>query len=146
MNRTSPSPETRDLAQRLLVYEANAADSSETDVPAASRVSEKLRRRLTTVAGVAGYCALLRRALALAKAHVPGLSAVCVKPDGSLEGLNELHNEEAAKAGAMLIAQLFELLITFIGEYLTLSLIHDVWPDLKILERKQIQYDRTRQG
>ncbi len=94
------------------------------------RVSEKLRRRLVTLAGVTGFCALLHRALALAKAQVPGLSELTVRPDGSLEGLNELHDDEAAQAAAMLIAELIELLTTFIGEHLTLILIHDVWPDL----------------
>ncbi|HTX34019.1 MAG TPA: hypothetical protein VME43_03325 [Bryobacteraceae bacterium] len=130
MNRTSPSPPSWELAQRLLAYETASGNPSVTRMSAAVRVSEKLRRRLVTLAGVAGFCALLHRALALSKAQVPGLSKLSVRPDGSLEGLNELHDDDAAQAGAMLIAELIELLTTFIGEHLTLILIHDVWPDL----------------
>jgi hypothetical protein len=66
----------------------------------------------------------------LAKTHDPGLSAIKVKPDGSLEGLRELHDGEAAEAGVLLIAQLLGLLGLFIGENLVQRLVLDAWPDL----------------
>ncbi len=130
MSRTVPSPKTLELAQRLLDYEAATGDSSGANMPAALRVSEKLRRPLSTLAGAAGFRALLARALALTKAQSHGFSAVHLQPDGFLEGLTELHNDEATESGAMLIAHLFGLLITFIGENLTVRLMHDAWPDL----------------
>ncbi len=63
-------------------------------------------------------------------AGASGLSQVHINPDGSLDGLNELHEEYSAEAGITLIAQLLELLVTFIGENLTVRLVLDVWPDL----------------
>src|SRR3989442_9654386 len=105
MNRMSPNPKMRDLARRLLAYEADPADPA--DAPEANRsaafhVSEKLRRSLSTLVGAGGFRALLARALTLAKTEAHGLSAVQIKPDGSLEGLSELHNDEAAEAGGVL--------------------------------------------
>jgi hypothetical protein len=83
--------------------------------------------------GVAGFRSLLSRALTLAKAEAPSLSAVQVAADGSLKGLDELASqtgkEQAKDGGAILIAQLIGLLLTFIGEGLTLRLVQDVWPE-----------------
>ncbi|MDP9049726.1 MAG: hypothetical protein M3O31_03250 [Acidobacteriota bacterium] len=64
--------------------------------------------------------------MTLAKRESPVLGAWEVKSDGSLQGLNG----EAAQSGAVLIAHLLGLMITFIGESLTLRLLHDVWLDL----------------
>ena len=126
-------PESRHLAQRLLAYEAVAGESSEPAESAAFRVCAKLRRPLTTLAGVAGFRSLLSRALTLAKAEAPSLSAIQVAADGSLKGLDELASqgdkEEAIDGGAILIAQLIGLLRTFIGEGLTSRLVQDVWPE-----------------
>ena len=125
--------ESRYLAQRLLTYEAAAGETSEPAESAAFRVSAKLRRPLITLAGVAGFRSILSRALTLARAEAPGLSAVQVAADGSLKGLDELEpqigKEQAREGGAILIAQLIGLLLTFIGEGLTLRLVQDVWPE-----------------
>jgi len=126
-------PESRHLAQRLLTFEAVAGENSEPAESAAFRVCAKLRRPLITLAGVAGFRSLLSRALTLARAEAPSLSAVQVAADGSLKGLNELEvqidKEPARDEGAILIAQLLGLLLTFIGEGLTLRLVQDVWPE-----------------
>jgi hypothetical protein len=126
-------PESRHLAERLLTYEAVAGKSSEPTESAALRVCSKLRRPLVTLAGVAGFRSILCRALTLARAEAPSLSAVQVAADGSLKGLNELEpqirKEHARDEGAILIAQLIGLLLTFIGEGITLRLIQDVWPE-----------------
>ncbi len=126
-------PESRYLAQRLLVYEAVAPQNSDPAESAAFRVCLKLRRPLITLAGVAGFRSLLSRALTLAKAEAPSLSVVQVGADGSLKGLDELASqtdkEQARDPGAILIAQLIGLLLTFIGEGLTLRLVQDVWPE-----------------
>jgi hypothetical protein len=126
-------PETRDLAQRLLAYEADTGNPSVPTESAAFRVYEKLRRHLCALAGVAGFQSLASRALTLARAEAPSLSAVQVTADGSLQGLGELEppidNDEAVNGGVILIAHLLGLLITFIGQVLTLRLMQDVWPD-----------------
>jgi hypothetical protein len=126
-------PASRHLAKRLLAYEAVAGENSEPTESAAFRVCAKLRRPLITLAGVAGFRSLLFRALTLARAEAPSLSAIQVAADGSLRGLDELASQtdkkQARDGGAILIAQLIGLLLTFIGEGLTLRLVQDVWPE-----------------
>jgi hypothetical protein len=122
-----PPPKTRDLARRLLAYESVAGPTSEATEPAAYRVCEKLRRPLGALSGVAGFQSLLSRALTLARAEAPGLNAVQVAADGSLQG--ELEPQLDNDQGVILVAQLLGLLLTFIGEALTLRLVQDVWPD-----------------
>jgi hypothetical protein len=135
MKRNIPSPRMRDYAQQLLAYEAAAHNPSELNMAAVFRVFEALRRPLSTLAGASGFRALLVRALMLAKAQVPSLSAVHVKPDGSLEGLSNLRNEDA-EAGVVLIAQLLGLLVAFIGESLMLRILLDVWPGFTIFDAR----------
>ena len=126
-------PESRRLAQRLLACEAVAGGNSEPAESAAFRVCAKLRQPLTIFAGLAGFRSLLSRALTLARAEAPSLSAVQVAADGSVKGLDELASqtgkEQAGDGGDSLVAQLIGLLLTFIGEGLTLRLIQDVWPE-----------------
>jgi hypothetical protein len=141
--------ESRYLAQRLLTYEAVAAGNSDPAESAAFRVCAKLRRPLTTLAGVAGFRSLLSRALTLARADAPSLSAVQVGADGSLRGLDELepqiNKEQAREGGALLIAQLIGLLLTFIGEGLTLRLVQDVWPGATFnVSEKEKKLERSR--
>ena len=47
-----------------------------------------------------------------------------------MEGLDEVHltDAEIAEGEAVLVAQLIGLLVTFIGEALTLHLLHEAWP------------------
>jgi hypothetical protein len=126
-------PESRYLAQRLLTYEAVAGKNSEPTESATFRVCAKLRRPLITLAGVAGFRSLLSRALTLARAEAPSLSAVQIAADGSLVGLDKLEpqidKDQARETGIILIAQLIGLLLTFIGEGLTLRMVQDVWPE-----------------
>ena len=131
-------PQTRELAQRLVAYESGAGKTSEPAEFAAFHVCETLRQPLITLAGVAGYRSLLSRALALARAEAPSLSAVQVAADGSLQGLDELEPQidadQAREAGVILIAQLIGLLLFFMGEGATLRLvISEVLPHLKFL-------------
>jgi hypothetical protein len=124
MNISSVSPKTRELADRLVEFEKAAKIPNE-DAHATCRVCEKLRPPLVTLTGTAGYSSLLSRALTLAKREVLALSELQVRPDGSLECLGG----EAAQANPALVAYLLSLLITFIGEDLTMRLVHDIWPD-----------------
>ena len=126
-------PESRHLAQRLLAYETAAGKNSEPTESAAFRVCAKLRQPLITLAGVAGFRSLLSRALTLARAEAPSLSAVQIAADGSLKGLGEIEpqidKDQTREGGAILAAHLIELLLTFIGAGLTLRLVQDVWPE-----------------
>ena len=126
----------RDFADRLIAYETRGNKSSETKTPAACLVGEKLRPHLATLMGNVGFRALLSRALALANAEVPWLRAVHVNADGSFEGLDELgakvNPDEIFEGCVVLLAQLLELLVAFIGEDLTLRIVRDVWPPLSL--------------
>jgi hypothetical protein len=74
--------------------------------------------------------------LTLAKVDVPLLNMVQVGADGSLEGFDAIEQsqepEAARRAGVGLVAHLLELLVTFIGEPLTLRLVADKWPDVAV--------------
>lgn len=80
--------------------------------------------------GAAGFRALISRALVLASAEVAWLSELHVNADGSFEGLNELEAQtnpaEISNAGIVLLARLLGLLVTFIGDELTLQLLNNV--------------------
>ncbi len=75
--------------------------------------------------------------LALARTDVPSLSRVSVNPDCSMEGLEALAADDAdggVKAGTAITAHLLGLLVTFIGEPLTLRLVREAWPDVPLDE------------
>jgi hypothetical protein len=125
---TLVNPQIRDFAERLFANEAASDAPSENGVPVAFRVCEKLRRPLTTLAGAAGFHSLLLRAYTLANREAPGLGALRVRADGSLEDIEPNVKNRDAEGGTLLVAHLIELLFSFIGETLTLRLMHDVWP------------------
>ena len=129
-----PHPLMRDFAKRLIAHETRGNKSSGTRAPAALPVIEKLRPKLATLIGDAGFRALLSRALVRAKAEVPSLRAVQVEADGTLGGAAELEAQagprEIAEGGVALLAQLLGMLAAFIGEDLTLRLACEVWPKL----------------
>lgn len=128
----TPSSSTRDLARRLLAVEAASKRASDAHGHEAVRVCEKLRVSLTRFAGADGFASLLRRALALARADLPSLETVKLKPDGSLEGLEAVAADArngGPEAAVAIIAHLLWLLITFIGAALTVRLVGEAWPD-----------------
>jgi len=136
------SSKTRDLARRLLAYEAVAGKTSGLEEAATLRVYEKLRQSLGEFVGIAGFQSLAFRALTQAKSEAPGLWAVRLAADGSLQGLGEFQpqpeefepqlgsgKDQTSEGGAALIARLLGLLLIFLGEALTLSLLRNAWPD-----------------
>ena len=126
----------RDFAERLIAHETKGNKSSATKPPVAFLVFEKLRPHLANLMGSAGFRALLSRSLALASAEVPWLRAVQVQSDGSLDGLDEhdaqVGQDEFIEGRVVLVAVLLGLLAAFIGEKLTLQLVHEVWPKLSL--------------
>jgi hypothetical protein len=127
-------PEMRDLAQRLLHYEANAGNTSEPAESTTLRVYQKLRQSLVELAGSAGFHSLASRALTLARSEVPSLSAVQMAVDGNLEGMSAIdpsikaEKDRVYEGGVIFISRLLGLLLIFLGEALTLSLLRDAWP------------------
>jgi hypothetical protein len=131
-------PETRDLAQRLLIYEADGCNTPEPGQSATLRVYEKLRRRLSELAGTAGFQSLASRALTLARSEYPSLGAVRVAANGNLEGMStieppiNMEKDRVHEVGVILISRLLGLLLIFLGESLTMNLVRDVWPDVAL--------------
>lgn len=132
------TPQMQNFAKRLIAYETLVNKSSEAKTPAAFHVNDKLRPHLTTLMGNGGFRALLSRALALTKAEVPWLSAVQVKADGSLEGLEELYTQldpnRFIEVRVVLLAHLLGLLVAFIGDNLTLHLVGEIWPQISLTD------------
>jgi len=123
------------LARLLLANEAAQVKPYDATAQAAAcvRVCDKLRRPLSVLAGVDGYKALIGRALALARVEVPSLGLLQVREDGTLEAQEpvepQLDTDETNNGDVELVARLLGLLVTFIGEGLTMQLVRDVWPD-----------------
>ncbi len=138
MNAATPA--IQDLARRVLALEA-ARDSSDGRGGEAMQVCEKLRVPLAKLVGVAGFRSLMGRSLALATAEVPWLDSVQVRADGSLEGFDAARRPRDGapdgEAGVAIVGQLLGLLVTFIGEPLTLRLVRDAWPDVPADETAQ---------
>lgn len=128
-----PHPGIRALSRWLLACEAAPGKPPSQKSPGAFSVCGKLRQHLSVLAGVAGFRSLLSRALTLAKAEVPWLDALRIREDGSLDwpGADESQRdrEKMAEGEVALVAQLLGLLVSFIGEALTLLLVREVWPE-----------------
>jgi hypothetical protein len=77
----------------------------------------------------------------LARSEVPSLSAVQVGADGNLEGMSaikpsiKVEQDRVNEGGVILISRLLGLLLTFLGEALTLSLLRDAWPSTAFDDR-----------
>lgn len=124
MDQPGNSRNIREIAERLVVYETGP-ETSETTTSGAAQVCEKLAHMLGRLIGIAGSQALFERALSIAKRETEALATVSITGNGALEGLTG----KAAAASPVLIAHLIGLVVTILGEGLTLRLLQDVWPD-----------------
>lgn len=130
----SPAQRSLQLARRLISEEGGKRHATVADASghAAFRVCEKIRTPLSTLTGAGGYRALLSRALALAGKEAVWLGRLEVTPAGSLRFPPEVEagvgDGDAAQSGVLLVAELLGLLITMIGEALTLRLLQEIWP------------------
>jgi len=135
---TAVFPALEDLTRRILAVESARVKAADTQVDEALQVCATLQVPLSKFTGPVGFLSLLSRALVLAKAEVPALQVVQVRPDGILVGFDEIKQDQDAgeleKGRLVLVAHLMGLLATFIGESLTLRLVRDAWPDASINE------------
>jgi hypothetical protein len=133
---SSATPQMRHLARRLIAFDASLGKSAITNNSDAFQVCDKLRPQLATLVGKEAFRALLAHALALACAEVPGLRAVHVKPDGTIETpdeiLAQINANKFFEGRLVLVAQLLGLLVAFIGENLTARLVRETWPNIAI--------------
>ena len=125
----SPSSSIRDLARTLLTESQIGAESH---LPEVEKVAQRLRNSLTPFAGAIGVASLLKRAVALAGAELPGLRGITVSSDGRLRGLEQLATytkAEREQAAIAIAAHVLGLLSTFIGESLTKRLMLQTSPE-----------------
>jgi hypothetical protein len=127
-------PAIQNLARQLVAGAPEGGEPSQGDVERAVQACDKLRMTLTKLIGAAGFSSLLSRALALATRQAPSLVGLRVEADGSLTGFNEVQQDSNAaeagrQGGVVLVAELLGLLVTFIGQPMTLSLVRKAWPD-----------------
>lgn len=133
-NMDATTPAIRELARRLIALEPRRDALSEAGEREGARACETFRKSLTKLVGIAGYRSLISRAMAKAKAEVPALNSVRVGLDGSLEGFDGIERDQDAEAQIVVLVHLLSLLVTFIGERLTLSLVRDAWPEAPLNE------------
>jgi len=130
-----PSYQVRAFARRLINHDELGTNSSPKPTQV-FHISEKLRAYLATLMGTVGFRALLSRAVVLAAAEFPPLRSVRVNDDGTFEGLNELHRTlkpaEFLECRVVLLAHLLGLMMSFIGEILTVRLVREVWPKVPL--------------
>jgi hypothetical protein len=149
----TPAPTMRDLARRLLAASQVAPDTPDTRIHIAVLTTQRMRNSLSRFAGADGFTSLLRRALMLARQEAPSLNNIKVGVDGSLMGFDtpaaqpeagSKNSKEADEAAALaILANLFTLLATFIGEPLTLRLVRDAWPNVPLDDfNSRIEADR----
>ncbi len=123
----------RGLAKQLKALRRREIRLERRTIPRVSAI-DKLRPHLSMLMGRGGFRALLARALVLATAEVPWLTAVRVVTDGELEGLavaqTSFDAADFSEGEVVLLAQLLGLLVAFIGPALTLRLINQLWPQL----------------
>lgn len=139
--RDDVSPQVKQIARRRMAYEAKAATPARAGdhTSPGFRICEKLRHPLSRLAGVAGFRSLLSRALALASEEVCWLKAIDIAANGSVAGLNDtqaqLSQQQIDQGEIVLVAQLLGLLMTFIGEGLTMQLLQQEWPKVALDDR-----------
>jgi hypothetical protein len=130
------TPQLRRFAERLIAFDARGKESSGAKALAVFPVCETLRPHLATLMGTAGVRSLLSRALTVTREEMDGMNAVAVDDQGCLRVVNapdvQAGPEQFAKAGVVLLAQLLGMLVAFIGAKLTLQLVREAWPTLKI--------------
>lgn len=128
MNRATPK--LRIYAERLIANEMSRKASSKSKPTAAFVVIETLSPHFGALMGAVGFRALISRSLVLANGEVAWLRDLRVREDGAFEGLNELeaqaNPDEIAAGGIVLLDRLLGLLVTLIGEDLTLRLLSTI--------------------
>ncbi len=121
------TPRMREFAKRLIAHES-ATKPGPTELTAALLVCNRLRPHLATLMGNIGFKALLSRALALAAAKSRRSSPCTSMPTAHSSASGRSRRGQPPEGGVVLVAQLLGLLVTFIGEDLTLRTVREVWP------------------
>jgi hypothetical protein len=125
----------RQLALKVLAQQASPGADAEDLAAAARRAYDDLARVSAPLIGQLGVDALTRRALHLAQREYPSLLPGRdpeQAQDPFTQVLGALQRQDpavATEAAGAVFATLMGLLVTFIGEPLTVNLLRKAWPD-----------------
>lgn len=130
-------PKLQKLAQALFEREATKSGSPDEPVKAIELCCQRLHDRLDRLIGAGGFRALLNRALYLAKEKYAWLQGVGIEdyPGCEFKDLREaVKGKKSAtvnEACTLILANVIWLLVTFIGEDITIGLIQEAWPGVR---------------
>jgi hypothetical protein len=125
----------RQVAQNVLAHHAGPDASVEALAAAVHRAYADLGRVTAPLIGEAGVDALIGRALHLTQREYPWLAHTREPADAEgplaqvVSRLGRQDSAAATEAAGALVATFAGLLVTFIGEPLTLRLLRKAWPD-----------------
>ena len=122
-------------ARRIMIHELGATQTSQEMTLAACTVYGKLLVHLSLILGDGGCFALFRFSLRRLRSTFPFFTDVlALEAPDCMDALRfhlaEQKPECVAEASTALLSSFVELLATFIGEQLTSTLLHQLWPDL----------------
>jgi hypothetical protein len=126
-----PSAAQDERARRLLSAEGDSGASADECAAAAVRVHDKLAAQLVPLLGAAGVQALFARSAKLAGAERALLADLADGIDATTRLraiLQALEPAAARDAAAALFGTLLDLIVTFIGERLTVQALRGAWP------------------
>lgn len=136
-----PATELRGLVGRMLLYESKGQWRSPTELAgAADRACQKLYDQMAQLFGHAGFHAMIARSLKLTGREFPEIRDMEDDPQGedclrglqgSLEGADP---DTARRAVEAVFANLINLLNSFVGTDMTMSLVARAWPEVTIRE------------
>ena len=127
--------ELAEIARRLVASEAGDSPDGAAVAAVVEAACDRLGGDLGRMLGAHGVSTLLARALSLAKRDHPILAGVTVEADpASFRALPEAlalgRGAGAADAGAAILAHLWALLVTLLGEELGMQPVYKLWPHL----------------
>jgi hypothetical protein len=121
-------------ARTLLASEGGSAGDAEACAAAAGRVYDKLDAHLAPLIGRIGVQALFARSAKLANTERSSLADVAAAAEDSAKLAAHLQSLEPAVAietAAVLFGTFLDLITTFIGDRLTIAVLHNAWPAIK---------------
>jgi hypothetical protein len=140
---TTAIPSHHALARWLVTTELGDAEEVLLGPAAAERVFRKLSQRLAQLITPVGSEALLGRALQLSRVEFPFLDGVHAmrNTDPLIERLGQaaasVKPSQAHEGFVVVLGTLLALLVSFIGENLTLRVLREVWPELPMVQPVQ---------
>ena len=130
----SGSADLRQTIQSELAREAGADADAKALAAAVLRVSDALGGQLAVLIGAGGVRALAARSLHIGQRTFPWLAEDQESPDGPFAQLAlSMERQEpgvATEAAAAVLATLAGLLVTLIGETLTMGVLRAAWPSV----------------